>query len=70
MLRERKERRMVMYDEAKKEIGEMVDRSKISITLELPEEFEALKNEFLALETDDDFKRELQKLVKKRFSGQ
>lgn len=69
-LRERGERRMTRYDEVKKEMEELVGRSKISITLELPEELEGFKAEFLALEKNDDFKREIQKLVKKRLTTQ
>ena len=65
-LRERRERRLARYDELKKEMEKLVGRPKISITLELPEEFEALKTEFLALEANAEFKRKLQKLLKKQ----
>jgi len=65
-LRERKERRLARYDEVKKEIEELVGRPKIRITLELPEELEAYKTEFMALETNAEFKKKVQKLVKKK----
>ena len=65
-LKERKERRLARYDEVKKEMEELVGKPKISITLELPEELEAYKTEFVALETNAEFQREIQKLVKKK----
>ena len=65
-LKERKERRLARYDEVKREMEELVGKPKINITLELPEELEALKTEFLALEANAEFKREIQKLVKKK----
>ena len=65
-LKERKERRLARYDEVKKEIEELVGNPKISITLELPEELKAYKTEFVALETNAEFQREIQKMVEKK----
>lgn len=65
-IRGRRMRRLARYEGVKKEMEALVGKPKISITLELPEELEAFKTEFLALETNAEFKREIQKLVKNK----
>ncbi len=54
------------YDEAKREFEMAVGKPFINFKVELPEGFEDLRTQFLSLENDADFLRELHDLIKKR----
>ena len=54
------------YDETKEEFERVMGRPKITITVELPKRFERYKSEFLILEGDQQFLKEVKNLVKER----
>lgn len=54
------------YDEAKREFEMAMGKPFINIRVELPEGFEDLRAQFLSLEENEDFLREVQDLIKKR----
>lgn len=62
--RTRKPRRE--YDETKEEFEKVMGRPKITITVELPKRFERYKSEFLSLEGDQQFLKEVKNLAKER----
>lgn len=51
------------YDETKKEFEKIMGRPAITITVELPENFEDFRKEFLSLEKDEEFVNAVKKLV-------
>ena len=54
------------YEEAKRKFEMAIGKPFITLKLELPSGFENLYNEFLKLETNDQFQQEVRDLVKKR----
>jgi hypothetical protein len=64
----RKKKAEVEYDEAKREFEMAMGTPFINIKVELPKGFEELKSEFLNLESDQDFLREIGDLIKKRLT--
>jgi len=54
------------YAEAKREFEMAMGKPFINIRVELPEGFEDLRVQFLSLEENEDFLREVQDLIKKR----
>ncbi len=54
------------YDEAKREFEMAMGKPFINIKVELPEGFEDSRTQFLNLERNKDFLREVQDLIKKR----
>lgn len=54
------------YDEAKREFEMAMGKPFINIRVELPEGFEDFRAQFLGLEENKDFLREVQDLIKKR----
>ncbi|RLI11862.1 hypothetical protein DRO35_04340 [Candidatus Bathyarchaeota archaeon] len=67
-----KERRLEKYEEAKKEFIKAIGRPVIMIPLELPKSLMFLKEEFYALENDEEFIRRMQRscvrYLKRRFA--
>lgn len=67
-----KERRLEKYEEAKKEFIKAIGRPVIMIPLELPKSLMFLKEEFCALENDEEFIRRMQRscvrYLKRRFA--
>ena len=68
-----KERMMDKYEEAKKEFSRVIGRPVITIPLELPDSLSFLRDEFYALENDEDFIRRMQRscvrYLKRRFAS-
>lgn len=54
------------YDEAKREFEMAMGKPFINIRVELPENFEDVRAQFLSLEKDQTFLMEVEDLVKKR----
>jgi len=68
-----KERMMDKYEEAKKEFSRVIGRPVITIPLELPDSLSFLRDEFYALENDEDFIKRMQRscvrYLKRRFAS-
>ena len=56
------------YDEAKREFEMAIGRPFILIRVEIPEGFDELRSQFLNLEKDEDFRSEVEDLIKKRLT--
>lgn len=56
------------YDEAKREFEMAMGTPFINIKVEIPKGFEELRSQFLSLEKNEDFLREVEDLVKKRLT--
>ncbi len=54
------------YEEAKRKFEMAIGKPFITLKLEIPDGFEELSNEFLKLETDEQFHEEVKDLIKKR----
>lgn len=65
-IKERRKRRLMEYEEAKREFESIVGKPSISINIELPESYEDMKEAFKLLETDEAFKESVRKLVIRR----
>jgi len=61
----RKKRSMARYEEDKSRFERIMGKPKITISIELPEGCEALREEFLKLEKDETFQEEVKMLVEK-----
>ncbi len=64
-LESRRKKRMVEYDETKKEFEKIIGKPTITITLDLPEKLADRKAEFLLLEKDEKFLEAVKKLAEK-----
>ncbi len=62
----RKRKPEAEYDEAKRKFEMVIGKPFITLKVEIPDRFEELSNEFLKLETDDQFHEEVRDLIKKR----
>ncbi|MFQ5999866.1 MAG: hypothetical protein ACE5J6_03720 [Candidatus Bathyarchaeia archaeon] len=58
------------YDKAKREFETVMGKSFITIKVEIPKGFEDLRAQFLRLETDERFHKEVDNLVKKRLMSE
>ena len=69
-----KERRLEKYEEAKREFGKAIGKPVIMIPLELPESLMFLREEFCALENDEEFIKRMQRscvrYLKRRFASE
>jgi hypothetical protein len=54
------------YDEEKREFEAAIGRPSIAVKVELPEDFDDMKTQFLELEDDASFHEEVKDLIKKR----
>jgi len=68
-----KERRLEKYEEAKRQFGKAIGKPVIMIPLELPESLMFLREEFCALENDEEFIKRMQRscvrYLKRRFAS-
>jgi len=68
-----KERRLEKYEEAKREFIKAIGKPVIMIPLELPKSLMFLRDEFCALENDEEFIRRMQRscvrYLKRRFAS-
>ncbi len=68
-----KERRLEKYEEAKKEFSKAIGKPVIMIPLELPESLMFLREEFCALENDEEFIKRMQRscvrYLKRRYAS-
>ena len=64
----RKRKPEAAYDKAKKDFEMALGKPFIEIKVELPEGFEDLRNQFLRLEEDEQFREEVRDLIKKRLT--
>jgi len=68
-----KERRLQKYEEAKKEFSKAIGKPMIMIPLELPESLIFLREEFCALENDEEFIKRMQRscvrYLKRRYAS-
>lgn len=60
-----KKRRFTEYEETKKEFEKIMGKPAITITVELPEGMEDLRERFLRLEKDENFLKAVEKLAEK-----
>ena len=60
-----KKRRFTEYEETKKEFEKIMGKPAITITVELPEGVEDLRERFLRLEKDENFLKAVEKLAEK-----
>lgn len=60
-----KKRRFTEYEETKKEFEKIMGKPVITITVELPEGMEDLRERFLRLEKDENFLKAVEKLAEK-----
>ncbi|MCD6530096.1 hypothetical protein J7L06_07420 [Candidatus Bathyarchaeota archaeon] len=61
-----KKRKMEQYEEECREFEKVMGKPKIEITVEIPEGMEDMREEFMNLEGEERFKKEVEELVKKR----
>lgn len=61
---------MIRYEEDKSTFERIMGKPKITVTIELPEGCEALREEFLKLEKDDVFQEEVKMLVERYLKEQ
>lgn len=54
------------YEEAKRKFEMVIGKPFITLKLEIPDGFEEQSNDFLRLESDDQFHEEVRDLIKKR----
>jgi len=68
-----KERRLEKYEEAKREFSKAIGKPVIMIPLELPENLMFLREDFYALENDEEFIKRMQRscvrYLKRRFAS-
>ena len=60
-----KKRRFTEYEETEKEFEKIMGKPAITITVELPEGMEDLRERFLRLEKDENFLKAVEKLAEK-----
>ena len=62
----KRQKRVTEYEDIKRKFEKIIGRSSITITVGLPEGMEALREEFLCLEKDEEFLEAVERLAEKR----